>query len=190
MEPLLQFQEKNSNYAIEIMESDQCHLLRQLSQKEIDVAICRLDFLSDKEYEAIPLCTDEMVLICNKDTYPFEQGSEIDLSGFKLENIYTLTKDSDVYRLAKMQLNDIGFKGELKGTFPRHMMIYPLLVQKGGCAILPRQLANLQLFPRLTYYRIRNAVKTKIGIVKPIPNDENPQLYEKANVLLDFFKNL
>ena len=190
MEPLLQFQEKNCNYSIDIMESDQNNLLKQLSQKEIDVAICRLDFLPDKGYEALPLVTDEMVLVCNKDTYPFEQGSEIDLAGFKLECIYTISKDSDIYKLAKNQLNHIGFKGELAGTFPRHMMIYPLLVQKGGCAILPKQLANLQLFPQLTYYRIRNAVTTQIGLVKLLPTDENPQLYEKANALMDFFKSL
>ncbi|WP_159442062.1 LysR family transcriptional regulator [Clostridium sp. Marseille-P2415] len=189
MKSLIHFQEKCSNYSIEILESDQSQLLKQLSQKEIDVAICRLDLLSDAEYETVSLVTDEMVLICNKDMFPFEQGSEIDLSAFQLKDIYTIAKESDIFRLTKKQLNDIGFKGDLAGTFPRHMMIYSLLTQKGGCAILPKQLANLQMFPQLTYYRIRNAVKTQIGLVKLSPGNENPQLYEKANVLFDFLRN-
>ncbi|WP_143319029.1 LysR family transcriptional regulator [Clostridium sp. HBUAS56010] len=190
MEPLLRFQECYSNYSLDIQESDQNHLLKQLFQKEIDAAICRLDSLSRTQYETVPLVTDEMVLICNKEAFPFEQGSEIDLAGVKLEHIYTITNDSDIFRLARVQLNSIGFKKDFAGTFPRHMMIYPLLVQKGGCAILPRQLANLQMFPQLTYFRIRNAVKTQIGIAKLCPGNDNPTLYEKSSVLLKFFKNL
>lgn len=189
MKSLIHFQEKCSNYSIEILESDQSQLLKQLSQKEIDVAICRLDLLSDAEYETVSLVTDEMALICSKDMFPFEQGSEIDLSAFQLKDIYTIAKESDIFRLTKKQLNDIGFKGELAGTFPRHMMIYSLLTQKGGCAILPKQLANLQMFPQLTYYRIRNAVKTQIGLVKLSTGNENPQLCEKAHVLFDFLRN-
>ncbi|GLB26175.1 hypothetical protein LXJ15735_24160 [Lacrimispora xylanolytica] len=190
MEPLLDFQETYTNYSVQISESDQSYLMKQLTQKEIDAAICRTDLLPDKGYDIIPLVTDEMVLICNKDTFPFEQGSEIDLAGFKPDHVYTISKNSDIYRLAKMQLDQIGYKKEISGTVPRHMMIFPILIQKGGCALLPKQLANLYMFPQLTYYRIRGAVKTGIGLVKLSANDDNPQLYEKTNVLLDFFKQM
>lgn len=189
MELILEFQEANSNYSIQITESDQSFLLKQLMQKEIDAAICRTDLLPEKGYDIVPLVTDEMVLVCNRDTFPFEQGSEIDLAGFKLDHVYTIAKNSDIFRLTKMQLDDIGYKKEIAGTVPRHMMIFPILIQKGGCALLPKQLANLHLYPQLTYYRIRNAVKTNIGIVKLSASDDNPQLYEKTNVFLDFFKH-
>lgn len=189
MKSLIQFQEKNSNYSLDISESDQNQLLRQLTQKEIDIAICRLDLLSAAEYETISLVTDEMVLICRKDMFPFEQGSEIDLSAFHLDKIYTLSKESDIFRLAKKQLNEIGFKGEVAGTFPRHMILFSVLSQKTGCALLPMQLANLQLFPQLTFYRIRNAVKTQIGFAKLPFNPETMTLTEKTSVLFDYFRN-
>ncbi len=189
MQSLMDFQEKYSNYSIEIHESDQFQLMKQLSQKEIDAAICRLDLLSVAEYETVSLVTDEMVLICSKNIFPFEQGSEIDLAGLELENIYTLAKESDILRLTKKQLNDIGFKGDLAGTFPRHMMVLSYIAQKGGCAILPKQLANLQMFPKLTYYRIRKAVKTQIGLVKLSSSNENLQLNEKSNALFDYLRN-
>ncbi|RKD28478.1 LysR family transcriptional regulator [Lacrimispora algidixylanolytica] len=188
MESLLEFQEAYTNYSIQISENDQSSLMKQLMQKEIDAAICRIDFFPEKGYEIVPLVEDEMVLVCNKDTFPFEQGSEIDLAGFKLDNVYTIAKSSDIYRLTRMQLDEIGYKKEIASTVPRHMMIFPILIQKGGCAILPKQLAHSHMYPQLTYYRIRNAVKTHIGIVKLSADDDNPQLYEKTNVLLDFFR--
>jgi len=188
MQALMDFQEKYSNYSIEIFESDQCQLMKHLSQKEIDAAICRLDLLSVAEYETVSLVTDEMVLICSKNQFPFEQGSEIDLTGFKLENVYTIAKESDIFRLTKKQLNDIDFKGELAGTFPRHMMVLSYIAQKGGCAILPKQLVNLQMFPQLTYYCIRNAIKTQIGLVKLSSSNENLLSNEKSNALFDYLK--
>lgn len=190
MQTLIDFQEKYRNYFLEIVESDQCQLMKQLSQKEIDAAICRLDLISVADYETVSLVTDEMVLICSKNMFPFEQGSEIDLTGFKLENIYTIAKESDIFRLTKKQLNDICYKGELAGTFPRHMMVLSYIAQKEGCAILPKQLANLHMFPQLTFYRIRNAVKTQIGLVKLSSGNGNLQLNEKSNALFDYLRNL
>ncbi|MDW2797079.1 LysR family transcriptional regulator [Clostridium boliviensis] len=190
MQTLLDFQEKFGNYSIEIVEDDQTHLLKLLTQQEVDAAICRTDLLTDSEYDVIPLVTDEMVLICSKNVFPFEQGSEIDLTGFKFDHIYTIAKESDIYRLTKKQLYDIGYTGSISGTFPRHMMLLSFLSQKGGCALLPRQLTNLQMFPQLTYYRIRNSVKTTIGFAKLSSNNLNPQLLDKSNMLFDFLKEL
>lgn len=188
MHTLISFQENFKNYSIKIYESDQSQLMKLLSKKEIDVAICRIDLSSAAEYETISLGTDEMVLICRKDIFPFQQGSEIDLASIELDNIYTISKESDIFRLTKKQLNDIGYKGQIAGTFPRHMMLFSFLTQKGGCAILPKQLVNLQMFPQLTYYRIRNAVKTHIGILKDSSSNENPQLSEKSNELFNYLR--
>ncbi|MDF2887546.1 MAG: cynR 3 [Lacrimispora sp.] len=188
MQMLLNFQEKFGNYSIEIVEADQSNLLKMLTQQEIDAAICRTDLLSNPEHDTISLVLDEMVLICSRDVFPFEQGSEIDLTGFKFDSIYTIAKESDIYRLTKKQLYDIGYIGSIAGTFPRHMMLLSFLSKKGGCAILPRQLANLQMFPELTYYRIRDSVKTNIGLAKLSSNVINPQLADKSNMLFDYLK--
>ena len=188
MQLLLNFQEKFGNYSIQIVEDDQSNLLKMISQQEIDAAICRTDLMNDTEYDTVSLVSDEMVMICSKNVFPFEQGSEIDLKGFKFDNIYTIAKESDIYRLAKKQLYNIGYTGSIAGTFPRHMMLLSFLSQKGGCAILPRQLANLQMFPNLTYYRIRDSVKTNIGFAKLSSNCINPQLVDKSNMLYEYLK--
>ena len=123
-----------------------------------------------------------------KNVFPFEQGSEIDLTGLKFDNIYTIAKSLIFTDLQKKQLYEIGYTGSIAGTFPRHMMLLSFLSQKGGCAILPRQLANLQMFPDLTYYRIRDSVKTNIGFTKLSSNSINPQLTDKSNMLFDYLK--
>lgn len=189
MQLLLNLQEEFHNYSIQIVEDDQSHLLKMISQQAIDAAICRTDLLTETEYDTISLVSDEMVLICSKNVFPFEQNSEIDLTCFKFDKIYTISKESDIYRLTKKQLYDIGFAGSITGTFPRHMMLLSFLSQKGGCAILPRQLANLQMFPGLTSYRIRNSVKTNIGFAKLSSNRLNPQLTDKSNELFDYLKD-
>lgn len=188
MMTLLNFQEKFGNYSLEIIEADQIQLLKMLTQQEIDAAICRTDFLNNPEFDTISLVADELVFICSKDSFPFEQGSEIDLTDFKLENLFTIAKESDIYKLVKKQLNDMGFTSTITGTFPRHMMLLSFLSQKGGCAILPRQLANLQMFPELTYYRIKDSLKTRIGLSKLSSDSAPTQLMEKTNILFDYLK--
>lgn len=191
MQLIIDFQEKNKSYSLEISETDQIRLLKQLASKEIDVAICRIDFLSSGDFEIVPIVTDELVFICNKDMFPFEQGSEIDLSSIKLENVYTISKESDIFRLVKKQLAEVGYDEDFAGTFPRHMMIFPILInsQKKCCAIMPKQVANIQMYPQLTYYRIKNAVKTQIGLVSLIPNGINDDLYRKTKALFDYFRD-
>lgn len=188
MQWLLGFQEIHQSFSLELSESDQCRLLNQLASKELDVAICRLDFLSTVEYVVVPIVTDEMVLICNKEMYPFEAGNEVDLGALPLEPVYTIAKESDVYKLARKQLNVAGINAGFAGTFPRHMMIFPLLCQKRGWALLPMQIANLNQYPQLTHYRIRDAVTTQIGLVKLASNGFERNVHDKTEVLFDYFK--
>lgn len=190
MSSLIHFQETYKNYAIDFMESDQQSLLKHLGKKEIDAAVCRIDFLSNADYETIPLVLDEMILICQKHIYPFEQGSEVDLKAFPIKKIYTIEKGSDIYTLACKQLNAIGFHGELSDLFPRHMMLLSFLAEKGGFAILPKQLATIQTFPQLTYYRIKNTVKTQIGLVRLSENTEVFQQPEEVDTLFSFFRDI
>lgn len=189
MQSLISFQEVHSNYSLSITESDQSHLQKLVSEREADAAICRLDFLSDSDYELLPLVEDEMVLVCSKTMFPFESGSEIDLSALRLGDVYTITKESFIYKLAQKQLKEVGYEGDFAGTFPRHMMIFPILVQKKGCALLPKLVVNLQMFPQLTYYRIRNPVKSHIGLIRPNQVSTNLEAYENTSELFDYFRS-
>ena len=183
---LLNFEDKYKNLTLECVEADQIDCLRQLQSREADVAVCRVDSLNPADYDFIPLVPDEMVLVCQKDAFPFEQGSEIDLRKLKLSNVYTLAQESEIYQLARQQLKKCGFEDSFAGTEHRHKMLLSILSKKSACALLPQQIANLQSFPDLTYYHIKDAVKTRIGLVRLAKG----KAAEKTDMLFRYFSAL
>lgn len=183
---LLNFEDKYKHLTLECLETDQLECLRRLQSREADIAVCRIDLLNPDDYDFIPLVSDEMVLVCQNDLFPFEKGSEIDLSELNLKNVYSLSKESEIYQLAKEQLKRCGLKESLAGTEHRHNMLLSLLAQKNGCALLPYQIANLQAYPNLTYYHIKNAVRTWIGLVR-LPKGKTT---EKTDTLFKFFSGM
>lgn len=184
IQSLLEFQKQNDNFTLECFEADQNEMFGKLSSGEIDVAICRIDFISQKEYDIVPLVDDQMVLVCKKGLYPFAEGSEVDLKAFPLNNLYTIAQESEIYRLAQKQLRVCGLEENFAGTAHRHMILLSMLSSaQDSCALLPRKIFNQQLYPNLTYYNIKNAVSTQIGLVRL----KKVKVAEKTDAMFKYF---
>lgn len=172
MHELFEFEKHNPKYRFDCFETVQADCIRGLEWQKVDVAVCRSDFLSSEEYDVVQLIRDHMVLVCRKDLFSFKNDVEVDLREPELEKqcFYTFVpKESDIYRLTQKQFQVCGLDEKMyhiERIAHRHMMLLSMVNEEGGCALLPEKVADIRLFPNLTYYHLKNALPTVISLVR------------------------
>lgn len=154
------------NVVIDMHETNQDEVLKELFSGEIDIAIVRTEFLDNvDELDQIPYLKDFFVLVCNKE-HPLSKQKIVSLSEAAKYPLSMLDMSSRLYTIVSKAFEQEGISIQAKCLTTRHKILLEILQKSNHIAILPDSLVDTKLFPNLVTIDIKEQLTSQIALTK------------------------
>lgn len=135
---VVDFQQANPSYSIELIEGEGDELKKMLLREEIDLAFIRDDSASEPEFKKVPFATDRLVAVLPPD-HPLAMCGSISIDDLIDENFLMLPQGSFVSRLVLSLCGAAGFSPHVTFTGKRAENIISLVARGAGISLLMRK---------------------------------------------------
>lgn len=135
---VVDFQQANPSYSIELIEGEGDELKKMLLREEIDLAFIRDDSASEPEFKKVPFATDCLVAVLPPD-HPLAMRGSVSIDDLIDENFLMLPQGSFVSRLALSLCSAAGFSPRVTFTGKRAENIISLVARGAGISLLMRK---------------------------------------------------
>ncbi len=135
---VVDFQQANPSYSIELIEGEGDELKKMLLREEIDLAFIRDDSASEPEFKKVPFATDRLVAVLPPD-HPLAMCGSISIDDLIDENFLMLPQGSFVSRLVLSLCGAAGFSPRVTFTGKRAENIISLVARGAGISLLMRK---------------------------------------------------
>ncbi|MDO4849765.1 MAG: LysR family transcriptional regulator [Coriobacteriia bacterium] len=135
---VVDFQQANPSYSIELFEGEGDELKKMLLREEIDLAFIRDDSASEPEFRKVPFATDCLVAVLPPD-HPLAMCGSVSIDDLIDENFLMLPQGSFVSRLALSLCSAAGFSPRVTFTGKRAENIISLVARGAGISLLMRK---------------------------------------------------
>lgn len=135
---VIDFQQANPSYSIELIEGEGSALKQMLMREEIDLAFIRDDSASEPEFKKIPFATDRLVAVLPLN-HPLAARSSVTIDDLIDENFLMLPQGSFVSQLVLTLCSAAGFSPRVTFTGKRAENIISLVARGAGISLLMRK---------------------------------------------------
>lgn len=157
---------KGATINFDMHETTQFDVLKELHNKDIDLALVRIDEIPNLEdYDTLLYAIDEMVLVCNKKP-PLSQKTEVSLKEISKFPLYLLGKKSTLNYLAIHPFEEINVKVRLVGETSRHKILLQILTNSQNVSILPKALVDLRTYKQLCIVPLEIKIYSKVAMIR------------------------
>lgn len=157
---------KGATINFDMHETTQFDVLKELHNKDIDLALVRIDEIPNLEdYDTLLYTIDEMVLVCNK-KHPLSQKTEVSLKEISKFPLYLLGKKSTLNYLAIHPFEEINVKVRLVGETSRHKILLQILTNSQNVSILPKALVDLRTYKQLCIVPLEIKIYSKVAMIR------------------------
>ena len=157
---------KGATINFDMHETTQFDVLKELHNKDIDLALVRIDEMPNLEdYDTLLYTIDEMVLVCNK-KHPLSQKTEVSLKEISKFPLYLLGKKSTLNYLAIHPFEEINVKVRLVGETSRHKILLQILTNSQNVSILPKALVDLRTYKQLCIVPLEIKIYSKVAMIR------------------------
>lgn len=157
---------KGATINFDMHETTQFDVLKELHNKDIDLALVRIDEMPNLEdYDTLLYAIDEMVLVCNK-KHPLSQKTEVSLKEISKFPLYLLGKKSTLNYLATHPFEERNVKVRLVGETSRHKILLQILTNSQNVSILPKALVDLRTYKQLCIVPLEIKIYSKVAMIR------------------------
>lgn len=157
---------KGATINFDMHETTQFDVLKELHNKDIDLALVRIDEMPNLEdYDTLLYAIGEMVLVCNK-KHPLSQKTEVSLKEISKFPLYLLGKKSTLNYLATHPFEERNVKVRLVGETSRHKILLQILTNSQNVSILPKALVDLRTYKQLCIVPLEIKIYSKVAMIR------------------------
>lgn len=156
----------DATISFDMHETTQFDVLKELHSGEIDLAIVRLDNISNiGDYDTLLYAIDKMVMVCNK-KHPLAGKTRVSPEEISRYPLYLLGKKSTLNYLATRPFEDRNIKFTLGGETSRHKILLQILTNSRNVSILPKALVDLNIYKQLCIVPLNQEIYSKVAMIR------------------------
>lgn len=149
-----------------IFEEEQKNVVFLLKSDKISFAFLRDQFNRLPEYEHRLFFTDEIGVVCSKNS-PLSQHATLDLNMLKRERIIMISPKSELYTLGYNQLKLVGCEKNIVATVTRHRNLLSMVAANVGVTVFAKSMIkDVETSGQLCFVPLRQPIYSNIYIVK------------------------
>ncbi len=173
---LADFESTNQNIHIDLLEREQCELIKMVDKGQVDFAIARINFLSPADYDFIPLAKEAIGVLC-----PLKNNlaskKTLSLQDLRNESFVLLNSTSSLYKLCIDSCRDAGFFPRVNYVSSRHEALLAMVNTGLGVTLLPKSLLDLENSKKLKFIPLQENISSTIALVRK----KNMEMSDKIN---------
>ena len=172
---LAAFNEQSPDISFDIIEDDTLAVLDSLRNGRADLVFVNTNHLQENEFLTVPLISDEMVLIVQKNNH-LANKNVVSLTEASRENFLFLGVETNVYDLCLEACRRSGFEPKVINTRQTSMQLETILdfVSGGrGVSILNAKAAEYYWKRNIRIVRLKEKIPIKMGFAlrkEPVPS--------------------
>lgn len=157
---------KNTPINFDIHETTQFDVLKELNSQEIDLALLRIDNITNlKDYDILLYSVDELVMICDKH-HPLSKQAHVSLKDIAKYPLYLLSKKSTLNSLVANAFEKENIPYQQGGETSRHKILLDILSNSQNVSILPKALLDAKIYTELCYVPLESPIYSKVAIIR------------------------
>lgn len=184
---LTDLESRNQNIHIDLTEREQSELGKMLNKGQIDFAIARADYLSEEDYDFVPLVTEKIGVLCSA-KHHLASKRTIGLCELKDESFIFLNDTSSLYRLCIEACNSAGFSPKVNYYSSRHEALLAKANTGLDLTLLPKSLLDLENKKSLKYIPLRDDITSTLALIRKKDMKINKKIINFQNTIRDYFK--
>lgn len=153
------------NVVIDMHETNQQEVMKELFDGAIDIALIRTDYLDEVDvFDCIPYKKDIFVLVCNQN-HPLSTKEAVSLNDLKYP-LSLLDTSSVIYTIVMKAFERHGIEKKTKCLTTRHKILMEILQTAPNISLLPLSLVDLTLFPHLCTVPLVEELTSDVALIK------------------------
>jgi LysR family transcriptional regulator, transcription activator of glutamate synthase operon len=184
---LADLESNNQNIHIDLLEREQCELIKMLDKGQIDFAIARINYLSPADYDFIPLAREAIGVLCPLKSN-FASKKMLSLRDLKNESFVLLNSTSSLYKLCIDSCRDAGFTPQVNYVSSRHEALLAMVNTGLGLTLLPKSLLDLENSKRLKFVPLQEQINSTIALIRKKDMEMNNKINTFQMVIREHFK--
>lgn len=154
------------NVVIDMHETNQQEVMKELFDGAIDIALIRTDYLDEVDvFDCIPYKKDIFVLVCNQN-HPLSTKEAVSLNDLIKYPLSLLDTSSVIYTIVMKAFERHGIEKKTKCLTTRHKILMEILQTAPNISLLPLSLVDLTLFPHLCTVPLVEELTSDVALIK------------------------
>lgn len=155
------------NVVIDMHETNQQEVMKELFDGAIDIALIRTDYLDEVDvFDCIPYKKDIFVLVCNQN-HPLSTKEAVSLNDLIKYPLSLLDTSSVIYTIVMKAFERHGIEKKTKCLTTRHKILMEILQTAApNISLLPLSLVDLTLFPHLCTVPLVEELTSDVALIK------------------------
>lgn len=155
------------NVVIDMHETNQQEVMKELFDGAIDIALIRTDDYLDEVdvFDCIPYKKDIFVLVCNQN-HPLSTKEAVSLNDLIKYPLSLLDTSSVIYTIVMKAFERHGIEKKTKCLTTRHKILMEILQTAPNISLLPLSLVDLTLFPHLCTVPLVEELTSDVALIK------------------------
>ena len=154
------------NVVIDMHETNQQEVMKELFDGAIDIALIRTDYLDEVDvFDCIPYKKDTFVLVCNQN-HPLSTKEAVSLNDLIKYPLSLLDTSSVIYTIVMKAFERHGIEKKTKCLTTRHKILMEILQTAPNISLLPLSLVDLTLFPHLCTVPLVEELTSDVALIK------------------------
>lgn len=155
------------NVVIDMHETNQQEVMKELFDGAIDIALIRTDYLDEVDvFDCIPYKKDIFVLVCNQNHHPLSTKEAVSLNDLIKYPLSLLDTSSVIYTIVMKAFERHGIEKKTKCLTTRHKILMEILQTAPNISLLPLSLVDLTLFPHLCTVPLVEELTSDVALIK------------------------
>ncbi|WP_418308890.1 LysR family transcriptional regulator [Phascolarctobacterium succinatutens] len=160
------FYTSDVNVIIDMHESSQDDVQKELKENKIDLALIRTEFLENiDEFEVIPYLDDVFVLACSKN-HPLSKNKEVSLKDAAQYPLSLLSPSSKLYTIVVKAMANQGLYVKPNCLTTRHKILLEIVQKSDSISILPDRLVDTKIFPNIITINLKEDLHSSVAWVR------------------------
>ena len=154
------------NVVIDMHETNQQEVMKELFDGAIDIALIRTDYLDEVDvFDRIPYKKDIFVLVCNQN-HPLSTKEAVSLNDLIKYPLSLLDTSSVIYTIVMKAFERQCIEKKPKCLTTRHKILMEILQTAPNISLLPLSLVDLTLFPHLCTVPLVEELTSDVALIK------------------------
>lgn len=157
---------KDENICFNMRETDQFFVVKELNEGVVDMALMRIDPAANmEEYDMIPYVLDEFVLVCHE-KHALAHAKSVALEEISWWPFLVLDQHSMLYTIVVEAFARRQLQLKIHCSTTRHKILMEMVSAGMGVTIMPLNLVDTLLFPKLCTVELQEPIRSFVSLVK------------------------